>query len=429
MRKLLIASIICFVIALVSLVFLVDGWSAEIVRLDFTTENLTDSKGNLTAGALARASEATYIDSNGVLQTAAVDVPRFTADGLLIEGAGTNVIPYSEDFTQWTASNITDVLDISGPDNGVSNATTLTATAANGTIKYASIATAGAIQTFSVWMKRITGAGNIDMTVDDGGTWATKTLTTSWQRFDISGTEANTIAGIRIVVDTDAIGIFGADLKEQNYLSSYVPTDGSPVARATEAGETGVSGYSWTMGANLKNILSNALPGGAATPAIGTLVVKWKALQDYNAVDTNNRGLVSVSNASVNFTYFGGTEGQIYGWDGTNNPRLIVNWSKDDDLITVTRWDDTADGAAGYFHFSNKKNAVWDLNAGNEFAFDGVFPIGTDFWLNYTNELPIAIESITIYDTYMTIMPNIITVDTDIITVGVNTMELSIERE
>ena len=42
----------------------------KLVDLNFKgTENLTDSKGNLTAGALARESDATYVDSDGVLQT------------------------------------------------------------------------------------------------------------------------------------------------------------------------------------------------------------------------------------------------------------------------------------------------------------------------------------------------------------------------
>lgn len=43
-----------------------------------------------------RAGTATHWDRYGVLQTAAADVPRFEAAGLLIEGASTNYVAYSE---------------------------------------------------------------------------------------------------------------------------------------------------------------------------------------------------------------------------------------------------------------------------------------------------------------------------------------------
>ena len=329
--------------------------------------------------------------------------PRFTADGLLIEGSGTNLIPYSEDFTQWTTSNITDTIGISGPDNGVANATTLTAAAANGTIKYTLASTVGAaVETFSIWMKRITGTGNIDMTVNNGGAWTTKTLTTSWQRFDIAGTETAPVVGIRIVADTDAIGVYGADLKAQNYLSSYIPTNGSMVSRSTEAGAVGVSGYSWTLPTSIRNVLDNTLPGGGATPAIGTLVVKWKALQDYDAVDTNPRGFVGVANSYASLLGFKSSEGDLNSRDGTNIAGCDnVDWSEDDDLISVARWDSTADGGSGYLHVSNKKNSIWDYNVGNETAFDGAFTGGVYLLLSISNELPIAIKSISFYDTYV----------------------------
>ena len=63
----------------------------------------------------SRASEATYWDSNGVLQIAGVDEPRFDHDiltgepkGILIEGSATNTVPHetvSGFFTVTDASN------------------------------------------------------------------------------------------------------------------------------------------------------------------------------------------------------------------------------------------------------------------------------------------------------------------------------------
>ena len=46
--------------------------------------------------ACDRATTATYIDKNGVLKTAAINEPRFEAQGLLVEGASTNLHKFSE---------------------------------------------------------------------------------------------------------------------------------------------------------------------------------------------------------------------------------------------------------------------------------------------------------------------------------------------
>lgn len=56
-----------------------------------------------------RASPATYFDQSGVLKTAGVNEPRFCFDrqtgeslGLLIEGSSVNLLPYSNDLSNWT---------------------------------------------------------------------------------------------------------------------------------------------------------------------------------------------------------------------------------------------------------------------------------------------------------------------------------------
>lgn len=75
--------------------------------LPFSVDKALDSRINFT-----RASSGTYFDASGVLQTATTDEPRFTHNpatgeslGLLIEGATTNLLTYSEDFANgaWIA--------------------------------------------------------------------------------------------------------------------------------------------------------------------------------------------------------------------------------------------------------------------------------------------------------------------------------------
>lgn len=58
-------------------------------------------------GSFSRATTGTYIDKNGVLQTAAINAPRYDYSGgvfkgLLLEASATNSVINSEDFSAWT---------------------------------------------------------------------------------------------------------------------------------------------------------------------------------------------------------------------------------------------------------------------------------------------------------------------------------------
>ena len=107
--------------------------------------------------------------------------------------------------------------------NGVVCAEQLHGTAANGTI-LESYTASGAPMTFSVWMRRITGTGNVDITMDTGVTWTTQAITTSWARYSITSTPASgaRTAGIRLVTSGDVIQVFGAQLSDSASLDPYV---------------------------------------------------------------------------------------------------------------------------------------------------------------------------------------------------------------
>lgn len=57
------------------------------------------------SASFLRATTATYIDKSGVLQTAAINEPRFEKEGLLIEASSTNVMLNSDDPTKWASSS------------------------------------------------------------------------------------------------------------------------------------------------------------------------------------------------------------------------------------------------------------------------------------------------------------------------------------
>lgn len=159
-------------------------------------------------------------------------IPDATLKGYLTEGTRTNLLTYSEQFDNaaWTKSNITATANsISSPD-GTTTADTLTASSANGTILQTATSTSAA-HTLSVWLKRKTGTGNVDLTLDGGTTWTTKTITSSWARYDISQTLANPSSGIRIATSGDKIYAWGAQLEQSSFASSYIPTTTATVTR------------------------------------------------------------------------------------------------------------------------------------------------------------------------------------------------------
>jgi len=373
--------------------------------------------------------------------------PRYETPGLLIEGESTNLVLQSRNFdtSPWVSSGSTPTANEIGIDGVANTAFTLTdISAAAGAYVTQTISISADTEVYTVscfvkkdlaatvfpefWVSGSSGtmrnhiqldltngttgsrakddAGDYSYTEDHGDWWrVVGTITNDNSTsivFRVYPAVGETTVGSNFENSlTGSIIIDSFQIEKTPYVTSVIPTLASPVTRTSEAAD-GTYGYGWTMSATLKNILSNALPGGGATPAIGTLIIEWEAAQDYDAVDTGSRGLVSVTGTNVNPFYFTATEGQITVYDGTNFNTLTIDHSRGDDLINVYRWDNTADGGSGYLLTSNKKNTTWDLNAGNESAFDGAFALGTDLLLNYSNELPIHISRIRIYDEYLT---------------------------
>ncbi len=66
--------------------------------------NMPFGTGSVT---FTRSTTATYIDRYGIVQSAAINTPRFEKEGLLIEGASTNKLTYSEEFDNWSKTQCT----------------------------------------------------------------------------------------------------------------------------------------------------------------------------------------------------------------------------------------------------------------------------------------------------------------------------------
>lgn len=178
------------------------------------------------------------VASNIVTEATGAPIARSTTNPLMLlkEGSSTNYLTYSNDCTNaaWTKTNITAALTATGPDGVANSASTLTATAGNGTCLQ-TLTRGSATRVSGVLIKRRTGSGNIDLTQDNGTTWTTLAVTSSWQWLAIpKQTHANPVIGLRLVTSGDAVDVWCVQHEEAHELTSPIPTTTAAATRNAE---------------------------------------------------------------------------------------------------------------------------------------------------------------------------------------------------
>jgi hypothetical protein len=177
--------------------------------------------------------------------------PAPTCNGLLIEEARTNRLLWCRDATQtqWVKTDITAAKDQTGIDGVAAAASSLTATADGGTC-IQTITLASGSRTGSVYLKRLTGTGVVQVSLD-GTTWSTVDLSTDeWRRIVLSGTVTNPVVGVRIAVSGDAVAMDFGQVEDGNYASSPVLTTAATSTRSAD--------FTDLLGANFTPITNNA---------------------------------------------------------------------------------------------------------------------------------------------------------------------------
>ena len=216
-------------------------------------KSLRDAVTGQSLITFTRASSATYVDSAGVIRTATTDEARFDHNpvtgeslGLLVEEQRTNLLLHNRTLTNaaWVATNITAVKDQTGADGVSSGASSITATAGNGTILQ-TITSASAARATSAYVRRITGTGTIEMTQDNGSTWTAVTVTNAWTRVTIpSATVTNPVAGFRIVTSGDAIAVDYVQCENGAFSTSAIETTTATVTRSADVVSISGSNFS-----------------------------------------------------------------------------------------------------------------------------------------------------------------------------------------
>jgi hypothetical protein len=238
------------------------------------------------AATFSRASTATYIDADGVLQTSEVNEPRignhiwddsqWVNRGLLMEGAATNYVENSSDISLWLLSGVVVTQNYAPSPDGALTADLVTKTSTDGTTPAvsATVPTGGAV--WSAFVKNVS-TGWVRLRSDIGGSvldvflqvstgavgsgaaaggvidvgngwyrvWATRDTTGAGGTFSVSPVAGDLGSG------SGSMLLWGGQVEAGAYLTSHIPTAGSAATRAADIstvdGLTGLDDGFWVV--------------------------------------------------------------------------------------------------------------------------------------------------------------------------------------
>jgi hypothetical protein len=279
-----------------------------LVDLCRSTTPIYSAAGTTAPSTLTVDGDGTLIDNGGLIKQATANVGRmsYSQKGILVEPTRANVGIQCHDYTNaaWVVSNTTDLVvtntSVTCPDGTARTTNAIRCDVADGSIMQ-TVTSASAAHSCGFWIKRITGSGAINITINGGSTWTAVTVTSAWTRVKRENiTVTNPQFGIQIHVAGDVVALDFGQLEVGAALSSDIPTTTAAVTRTEESLLYPTTG---NLSATAGSILVVYTPNAATTATNQTL------LDSRSGAPLNLVGIARTTTGVPSFVaYSGGAE-------------------------------------------------------------------------------------------------------------------------
>ena len=356
----------------------------------------------------ARTSTATRINSSGLVSNVATGVPRINYDSngenghILLEPTSTNLITYSEDFSQWITQNATITTTLQTAPDGSAYVDKYVGSTISQDLRNTSASVNGTF-TYSVFVKYI-NAPYIRLRAESTSTWfnvqngtigtnnfddaSIQSFGNGWYRISVTNTTSATtfndfyihphsINNTTAEQDGGSFYAWGAQVEALPYATSYIPTlTGSTETRATETA-TGAGS------ADLINSTEGVLYAEINALSYPTDLNSWLTITDGTA--SNSVGIVFETTPYITGRVEVGGVNQAYlanNVDYSDFVKVAVKYKANDFALWINGVEVATDTSGNTFS-ANTLNSL-------QFSYGG----GTNNWKGKVKALAVFNEAL-----------------------------------
>ena len=324
-----------------------DGLSLD---LQFAADKTLTARKGPRPDFTRASTNGTFMGSNGLIQTAAINTPRFdhtsagVCRGLLIEESRTNICRQSENFGSfWSAGGCAVSIDTDVAPDGNTTADSVNITNGGGHFVQQTISvSASTVYTFSFWVKRGTATA-LSYSIFNSTAGSNIVAPTSyynqtssaWARVSFTFTTPVGCASIAVYPlrdggSTGTVLLWGAQVEAGSFATSYIPTGAGSAVRSADVCSITGANFTSFWNTNEGAMLASGDPRAGAAVSI-FVMANSGANANQIAFDRSTTALkFGIANsgtytATISQNSTNGSFVKISGAYATNNARSAVN--------------------------------------------------------------------------------------------------------